>query len=266
MIDYHLHTARCCHATGTVEEYLAEAEIRGLKEIGFADHFPLGLLGYTPRSQVTMHPEELEDYISDIHSLRNKSKFLTVKLGIEVDFLPGTEDKLSALLEQYAFDYVIGSIHFMEDWDFTHPVYAQSYKERDIDKLYGEYFELVEDLCCSGLFDIIGHIDVIKKFGYRPSGNLDALWREIACLLNETDVCLELNTAGRDAPIGGFYPDRRLLEICCQEGVAVTLGSDAHAPQQVGRYFAEAVDMLKNAGYKELTSFNGRVRENIPLP
>lgn len=265
MVDYHLHTARCCHAEGTPEEYLAEAETKGLREIGFADHFPLGLLDYTPRAQVTMTPDELEGYIRQIEGLKNSSDGVAVKIGIEVDYLPGTEEKLAALLKKYSFDYVIGSIHFMEDWDFTHPVYADSYKERDLDQLYSTYFELVWKLCRTGLFDIIGHIDVIKKFGYRPDGSLEHYWSETARVLRDTGTCIELNTSGRDAPVGEFYPHRRLLETCFENGVSVTMGSDAHGPGQVGRYFTEAAELLKATGYRELAVFDQRFISFVPL-
>ena len=261
MIDYHLHTSRCCHAIGLPQEYLAEAEKKELAEIGFSDHFPLEMLEYKPKSQVTMQSKELAHYIEDIRQLQRSSNNIPVKLGIEVDYLPGTERLLSAVIEKYEFDYLIGSIHFMDDWDFTHPVYADSYKERDIDQLYEKYFILVKDLCSSGLFDIIGHIDVIKKFGYRPSGNLNHLWQKVARLLKDKDMCLELNTAGRDAPVSSFYPDRKLLEICFLEGVPVTLGSDAHAPDQVGRHFHEALEVLKSVGYNELAVFEQRKRK-----
>lgn len=265
MIDYHLHTARCCHATGTLEEYLAEARGKNLQEIGFADHFPLELLEFKPRVQVTMHPGELEDYIRQVEDLKNNSDGFAVKVGIEIDYLPGTEQKLADLLNQYRFDYLIGSIHFMDDWDFTHPVYADDYKNKDMGDLYRRYFALVRDLCRSKLFDIIGHIDVIKKFGYKPAEDLEPFWLETAKVLKETETCLELNTAGRDAPAGEFYPGRRFLEICSEQGVAVTIGSDAHCPEQVGRYFPQAVELLRQAGYTELTTFKNRLKSKVPL-
>ncbi len=265
MVDYHLHTDRCRHAEGTLKDYLFEAEQKNLDEIGFADHFPLGLLDYTPRVQVTMDPEELEEYIKQVEDLKHFSSRVIVRAGIEIDYLPGTEKKLAGLLEKYAFDYIIGSIHFMDDWDFTHPVYANDYKNRDIDALYSRYFALIREACGSGLFDIIGHIDVIKKFGYRPSYDMEPLWAETARLLKESGTCLELNTAGRDAPVGEFYPDRRLLEMCLRENVPVTLGSDAHGPGQVGRYIKEASELLKTVGYRELAVFERRKRKSRPL-
>ncbi|MGM0651274.1 MAG: histidinol-phosphatase HisJ family protein [Bacillota bacterium] len=262
MIDYHLHTPRCCHASGTLQEYLAEAKNMALSEIGFSDHFPLGLLGYTPRNQVTMKPEELDQYISDVAALKKTSADVKIKLGIEVDYIPGTEDKVKALLEKYSFDYVIGSIHFLGDWDFTHPVYADTYKDRDIDEIYSLYLDLLGRLCRSNLFDIVGHIDVVKKFGYRPENGLEDYWQNIVQILKETGACFELNTAGKDAPVGDFYPDRRLLELACAAGIPVTLGSDAHRPDQVGRFFHEAIALLKAAGYRELTVFEGRVKSS----
>lgn len=265
MIDYHLHTSRCCHAEGTPEEYLATAEKIGLREIGFADHFPLGLLNYTPRVQVTMLPEELDLYLADIEKLNVASPLVSVKTGIEIDYLPGTEEKLEQLLARANFDYVIGSIHFLDGWDFTHPVYAESYRERDLDALYETYFELVWSACRTGFFDIIGHIDVIKKFGYRPHCSIDHYLRETARVLADTDTCFELNTAGRDAPVGEFYPDRRLLEEALAQGVTITAGSDAHGPGQVGRYFDEAEKLLREVGYRELATFTKRSKNLIPL-
>ncbi|MGM0688240.1 MAG: histidinol-phosphatase HisJ family protein [Bacillota bacterium] len=265
MVDYHLHTSRCCHAVGTMDEYLAEAELKKIREIGFADHFPLGLLDYNPRVQVTMNPGELDEYILQVENLKKLSNRVKIKLGIEIDYLPGTEDKLGKLLKEYSFDFVIGSIHFMDDWDFTHPVYADTYKDRDLNRLYETYFDLVWNLCHSGLIDIIGHIDVIKKFGYRPSVDLEPLWEQTARILKQTDTCMELNTAGRDAPVGEFYPEKLLIEKCFKEGVSVTLGSDAHGPQQVGRYFEEALQTLKEAGYRELTVFEKRIKSSLPL-
>ncbi|MFO8191549.1 MAG: histidinol-phosphatase HisJ family protein [Bacillota bacterium] len=265
MIDYHLHTKRCGHATGLPEDYLLRAEAIGLQEIGFSDHFPLSLLGHTPKAKVTMESEELVDYIQDIEKLKEKARIMKVKVGIEIDYFPEVEEKIGRLLEEYAFDYVIGSIHFIGDWDFTHPAYAEGYRNLDIDRLYVEYFELIEKACRSRLFDIIGHIDVIKKFGYRPGTDLGPLWLKMARVLRETGTCIELNTSGRDAPVGEFYPNQPLLEACLAERVPLTLGSDAHSPEQVGRYFPEVKSLLSEIGCRELAIFENRVISSVAL-
>ncbi len=153
----------------------------------------------------------------------------------------------------------------MGNWDFTHPAYEQDYRNHDLNMLYERYFDLIGRACRSGLFDIIGHIDVIKKFGYRPHENLESLWSETAQLLKNNGTCIEVNTAGRDAPVGSFYPDQCFLELCFKRGVPVTLGSDAHEPAQVGRYFKEALAMIKAAGYSEISVFTRRIKSGLPL-
>lgn len=265
MIDYHVHTALCRHAEGAMEEYLAEAEQKGLREIGFADHYPLGALGYIPRTQVTMDPPELKNYMEAVRRLSSLSGKVAVKLGIEVDYLPGKEELVREQLSRYPFDFIIGSVHFMDGWDFTHPIYADLYQSKDISLLYRRYYQLVQQACASGLFDLIGHVDVIKKFGFRPPESLEPIWKETARALKDSNVGLELNTAGLDAPVGEFYPERRFLEICCAEGIPITLGSDAHAPHQVGRHFAYALEALKEAGCRDLSSFDGRRRSALTL-
>lgn len=267
MIDYHLHTARCGHARGTMAEYVAMAAARGLREVGFADHFPLGLLGYTPQKKVSMEPEEWPEYMAQVQALGAAGGAVTVKLGTEVDYLPGRSRFTAELLRGYPLDYVIGSVHFIGGWDFSHPAQVEEYRRRDLSAIYDAYFTLVWEAIAAGFCDIIGHADVIKKFGFRLSDEvMEPYWRRTAALLAEHGVCLELNTAGLDAPVGECYPGERLLELCAEAGVPVTLGSDAHAPGQVGRHFQVAVAALRRVGYCEVARFVQRQRTTVPLP
>lgn len=266
MIDYHMHTPLCHHALGEPSEYLAAARRKGLLEIGFADHYPLGLLGMVPENGVSMSPAELPGYIREIGALGAAESTVKVKLGVEVDYLPGKEGDLARQLGGAPFDFVIGSVHFIDDWDFTHPRHADHYESAALPQIYRRYFELIWQACAAGLFDIIGHIDVIKKFGHRLSDSeMEPYWERTACALKENDLCFELNTAGKAAPAGEFYPARRLLELCHARGVPVTLGSDAHDPGQVGRYFEGALALLRQVGYRELAIFSKRRRSFIPL-
>ncbi len=265
MVDYHLHTRRCCHAEGSMSQYLSAAEEKELKEIGFADHFPLELIGYEPRSQVTMMAAELDEYIKDVELVKHNSKNVVVKLGVEVDYFPGKEKVIEKLLLDHNFDYVIGSIHFLDDWDFTHPSYANDYKNKNLEDIYYRYFDLVKMAVGSGLFDYIGHIDIVKKFGYQPDIDFSDLYRDLARLLRIKKTGLELNTAGKDAPVGSFYPAGELLEIALDEGVDLTLGSDAHSPEQVARYFPEAIAQLSALGCSEVSTYSNRVPAKISL-
>lgn len=263
MVDYHIHTDRCGHAEGSIEEYYREARRKGLEEIGFADHFPLDLLGFTPPLKVTMEGEELSQYVKDIDELRRQKRNPSVKMGIEVDYLPGKEEVIKRELKPYPFDYIMGSVHFLGNWDFTNPQVAPEYeklKEHEIFQIHEEYFQLVEQVVQSGIFDIIGHIDVIKKFGYLPRKGTHYLMERASDLLEEADMCVEVNTAGYYAPIKEFYPGMEFLKLCFNKKIAVTLGSDAHRPGDVGRDIKKALNMVKAAGYREIALFKKRKR------
>ena len=258
MVDYHIHTYLCCHAEGKVNDYVDTAVNRGLKEIGFADHFPLSLMEVEPKAPVTMEADEIDLYLKMVSDVAARDD-ITVKTGIELDYIPLKTVELRSMLNNLPFDYIIGSIHFMDDWDFSHPFFAHEYKERSIADVYERYFSLVSDACSSGLFDIVGHVDVIKKFGYRPEAKiLDGYYREVAGVLANNNVCLEVNTSGIDAPVNEMYPAVGLIKYCIDNKVNITLGSDAHAPQQVGRYFPETIEMLKSMGLKEIMTFSSR--------
>lgn len=264
MIDYHLHTALCGHAVGDPSDYLEAARNAGLKEIGFAEHFPLELLGIRTEKKLNMSLEELPLYIQEI-KMMSKEEDPAVRLGVEVDYIPGCMDRAAGLLAEAPLDFVTGSVHFLGNWDFTNPRYRNDFHNRDHETLYRNYFHLVWEACASGLFDIVGHIDVIKKFGLRPPPAVGPLLRETAAVLRETGVCLELNTAGIDAPVRELYPGRDLLCWCRRAGVPVTLGSDAHKPAEVSRHFPAAFKALYEAGYRSLTVFKDRCPRRLPF-
>ncbi|MDO9573958.1 MAG: histidinol-phosphatase HisJ family protein, partial [Candidatus Contubernalis sp.] len=234
----------------------------------FADHFPLDLLGFEPPVKVTMEGWELPQYIGEVLQLSPKKGNPTVKLGIEVDFLPGLEKTVLRELSYYPFDYVIGSVHFLGDWDFTNPACAGSYEkcsQEEILTLYEEYYILIEKLAEAHLCDIVGHLDVIKKFGYRPRGGTAHLIERVTDLLKEADLCIELNTAGLYTPAGEAYPSKKILDCCFRRGIPVTLGSDAHSPEDVGRDLGRALDLLREVGYREVAVFKERKRGALKI-
>lgn len=258
MIDYHLHTHRCDHAPGAMEDYLSEAERKGLLEMGFADHFPLELPGFAPESPVTMRGGELADYLADVAGLREVAS-IAVRAGVEVDYLPGSERVTQELLAAYSFDCVIGSIHFLDRWDFTHPNYAARYQTMDIDTLYEQYFATVAALAQCGLFDIVGHLDVVKKLFLFPRRRWHNLLADTCRVLARNGLCVELNTAGWRAPVGEAYLSEAFPQECLKLHVPVTLGSDIHRPEDMGSGLARAILLLKNLGFREIATFGRRM-------
>lgn len=263
--DLHLHTRLCGHATGEPGEYLEQAVKQRIREVGFSDHLPLYFL--PPGKTIpdyAMEEDELPLYVEMVQKWARKSP-IRVSLGIEADFVPGYEKTLAALLSCYPFDYVIGSVHFLDGWGFDNPAEIEEYGRRDLDRVYEEYFALVQQAALSGLFDIIAHPDLIKKFAFRPRRDLRRLYEETAAVFKRAGVCAEVNSAGLRNPAGEIYPAPDFLKCFFKYGVPVTLGSDAHHPDQVGAGLIEAVRLVREAGYREIAVFSARKRQLIKI-
>ncbi len=244
--DYHTHTARCGHAIGRPSEYVEAARAAGLLALGVADHLPLLP---APDPELAMGTCELDDYVGEVLALRDSFPGY-VLLGVEADYRRGTVDEVAALLAARPFDYVIGSVHFIGEWGFDDPRRLAEYSGRDIDAAWIEYLELVGEAAESGLFSILGHLDLMKKFGYRPTRSLDRELERVVERIARAGVLVEINTAGLHRPVGEAYPSPHLLGLLREAGVAITFGSDAHRPEEVGRDFAHAVALARSAGYE----------------
>jgi histidinol-phosphatase (PHP family) len=258
MVDYHIHTVRCGHASGEVAEYVRRAQELSLAEIGFADHLPLVIGMKDPT--LAMRHEELDDYIAEIEALKTQFPGIIIKTGIEADYFPGYEQATRDLLSRYPFDYVIGSVHFIEGWGFDDSRYIDGYKTRDIFDIYKAYYELLEAAARTGLFDIIGHIDLVKKYGFVPEQDVTTLVGKALGAIHDAGMCVEINTAGLRKPVGEIYPGSEILKRCFENGIPITFGSDAHAPGEVGMAFERACAVAGQAGYDMFATFAGRVR------
>ena len=261
-VDYHVHTARCGHARGEMRDYVKRARELSLTEIGFADHLPL-LTGHDPT--LTMSLDELPEYVEAVATLKQEFPDIAIKTGIEADYLPGREEETARLLGAYDFDYVIGSIHFIDGWGFDDSRYIEGYKQRDIYELYATYFKLVADAAKTGLFDVIGHLDLIKKYNFKPEEDITPLVAGAISAIKKADAAIEINTAGLRKPVGEIYPSDAILALCFNEGVPVTLGSDAHSPEEVGMGFEAGRAAARRAGYERLAVFAKRERDFVDL-
>lgn len=262
MNDYHIHTGRCGHASGEMRQYVERAMEKGLAEIGFADHLPL-LDRRDP--SLTMSREELPLYIEEIDRLRREYPEITLKTGIEADYLPGFEEETAMLLDYYPFDYVIGSVHFIGSWGFDDPREKAGYSGKEPLEVYKEYFHTLQKAARTGLFDIMAHPDLIKKYDYRPSADVSDLYEETARAFSEAGAAIEINTAGLRKPVSEIYPHREFLETCRAFGVDLVFGSDAHAPEDVGRDFDLAVSLARDAGYDTTLTFTNRERRPVRI-
>ena len=260
LVDYHNHTARCGHAEGTMEQYVERAIELGLAEIGFSDHLFLYFLPVDRRDPtLAMREEQLPEYVESVLEIQNKySSRIQVRLGLEADYFPGQEDELREILKPYPWDYVYGSVHFLGDWGFDDPRHIDRYGQWDIDELYHHYFDHVKAAAGSGIFDVMGHLDLVKKFGHRPKSDTTDLYSSVAGVLRDAGVAVEVSTAGLRKPVGEIYPGPLLLAECARQGIPVTLASDAHKPSEVGKDLESAVAALRAAGYERFVRFDHR--------
>lgn len=265
--DYHMHTTLCGHAEGTVDQYIERAIEAGLDEIGFSEHIFLYHLPAEERDpELAPREEDMAGYVGLIEEARARHPEIPIRLGLEADYIPGHERTLEQILRSVPWDFVYGSVHFIGAWGFDDPRYTAGFSDWQIDDVYAAYFKLVTDAATTGLFDIMAHLDLVKKFGHRATGDLSDLYREVAGSLANSGVCIEISSAGLRKPVGEIYPHPDLLRACREAGVPVTLGSDAHEPQSVGYAFDELVKYLRDAGYTDSVRFKARERRLHPLP
>jgi histidinol-phosphatase (PHP family) len=265
VIDLHLHTSRCGHATGTVAEFVEAGRAAGIGVMCFTDHLPM------PESypqHYTMGAGELDAYMSDVRAAAKDSKAAggpEILCGIEADWLPGSMDVFRDLVASRDFDMVLGSVHFVDGWAFDDPDLVERYATVDVDALWDRYFAEVAAAAGSGLFDAIAHPDLVKKFGFFPSVDATEWYERAASALAESGCAVEVNTAGLRKPVGEIYPSLPMLRACRRYGVPATTGSDAHVPGEVGAGLASARALLRDAGYDSLVVFRNRRAEEVPL-
>ena len=257
LVDYHLHTKLCGHAIGEPDEYVREAIGMGLSEIGFADHMPL-LARRDER--LTMAPEDLPRYVDIVQDLRESVDEIRIRLGIEMDYFSGRMSEIWEAASAFDFDYVYGSVHYIDGWGFSDSRHLSSYQGRDPDETYARYFELFQEAVTEGGFDIMAHPDLVKKHGIATNLPLERMYKDAADALASADVAVEVNTSGLRKAALDIYPTLPFLRACVERDVAVTLGSDAHAPGQVGMDFDLAVRLLRRAGVTEIATFESRRR------
>jgi histidinol-phosphatase (PHP family) len=277
LTDYHVHlrpdedgaTAERYFTAANVERYREAAAERGIEELGAAEH----IHRFVQALDVWRHPWYLHWARDDMDEYCDFVRDAGLKLGIEADFLPGREDRLQNLLEERDWDYVVGSIHFLRDdaidvhgepdweaWDI--------WRGADPDKVWARYFETLGEAARTGMFDILGHPDLVKAFAGRvpaPEGDLRRFYDRAMDGIAESDVAVEVSTAGLRKPSGEIYPAPAFLEMCLEAGRPVALSSDAHTPEQLGFEYERALSLLDALGVSEIAVFDRRVRRLVTV-
>jgi histidinol-phosphatase (PHP family) len=262
--DYHMHTPLCRHATGEPSEYAARALQLGLTEIGFSDHSPMRQDDF---DDWRMRLNQLDEYVKKVQKARREHPALMIKLALEVDYLPGQEDWIRELAARHPWDYLIGSVHYVSDsWAIDNPYKLSEWKARDPWEVWTVYFDRLAMAAESGLFEIIGHADLPKKFGFYPTQDLTPLFAKFLASASRSNVALELNTAGLRKDCKEIYPSPQFVRMMFAARIPITFGSDAHAIEEVGKDLKAALELAHSVGYREYQTFSQRKVQTARLP
>jgi histidinol-phosphatase (PHP family) len=271
LTDYHLHLrpddtgeAGRYFSEENVDRYLAAAEEHAIDELGVSEH----VYRFTQSLEIWRHPYWEGQATDDLDAYCEFVRTTPLRLGIECDFVPGSEDRLARLLER-DFDYVVGSIHFLGEQGAVDDRRYDIWDEiGDADELWATYFRWQAELARSGLFDIVSHPDLVKIWGPdRPEPRRDPRfhYEPLVEAISESGIAVEVSTAGLRKPVGEIYPARALAEMCVDAGAEFALSSDAHSPDQVGYGYDQAIELLGSLGVDRICVFEGGERRLEPL-
>jgi histidinol-phosphatase (PHP family) len=273
LTDYHVHlrpdgegTAAADYFTaGNVARYREAAGERGIAELGCSEH----VYRFTQALDVWQHPFWRENAHDDIDAYCDFAREQGLKVGVEADFVPGREDRMATLLEARAWDYVIGSVHFlrdeavdMDEWGIWQT------RGADPDKIWARYFETLAAAARSGLYDVMAHPDLVKVWGAErplPEGDLRRFYEPAVEAFAEAGVAVEVSTAGLRKPVRERYPAPAFLAMCLEADCPIALSSDAHYPRHVGFEYPSTLEWLAAQGVRELSVFERRARRLEPI-
>jgi histidinol-phosphatase (PHP family) len=273
LTDYHVHLRLDdsperfveTFTAATVERYRETATERGISELGVAEH----IYRFSAALDIWEHPfwrryafDDLDAYCGFVREETD------LKLGIEMDFVPGREDRIANQLDGRDWDYVVGSIHFLRDHSLDTEDYSIWGAGESPEKIWRRYFDTLAESARTGLYDIIGHPDLVKVWGRAapiPDGDLRRYYEPAVEAFAESGVAVELSTAGWRKPVGEQYPSRPYLEMLVDAGWPIALSSDAHTSDQLGFEYERAVELLEQTGVGEIAVFERRQRRLEPL-
>ena len=251
MIDYHLHVVAHGDRPMTVENilaYCAVAKERGVLQMGITEH--------------DRYLDEID--LAAFQEAREKTG-VGLRLGIEIDFVPGKEEPMDRFATALPYDYVIGSVHRVDGEEVDRATDQKIYDRYETYDLYEAYYANVRAAALSGRFDVLGHPDLIKIFRRFPQRDITEMLEKTADAVAESDIVVDVNAAGLRKPVAEIYPSRKLLEMFHRRGVPIILSSDAHAPSEVGAGYEQSIPLVRDVGYREIVTFENCKQGTLPL-
>lgn len=263
-----------------IERYVESAAKRGVEEVCFTEHLyrmqeagPVLGEFWAGESPEVAAPTvafvlaerqfTLESYVTAVVEARDFG--LPVLLGMEIDFFPESIDAVLDLVEPYPWDLLLGSVHWIGGFAVDAADSGDEFDRRGVERVYAEYFALETELAGSGKVDVLAHVDVVKKHGHRLNPERVDLYQAVAAAASASQTAVEVSSAGLVAPCAEVYPSPAFLQVLADHEVEITLASDAHRPDAVGREFDRVRAAARQAGYTERVEFRRRQATSVPI-
>ncbi len=252
--DYHnhplAHRTDLYYSPELLQPWADKARSLGLRDLAFTDHdrYKAGI------------------DLTEIQNLRERNPDLKIRSGIELDNDPETSADGRRWVEAHwdSLDFVLGSVHFIQDFAFDHPNYISEYANHDINDLYRAYYKEIQKTARSGLVDAIGHLDLISIFKFFPTEDMTGLYEETLDVISKAGVCIEINMAGFRKPIGRQYPELSLIKMALAKQIPFTISSDAHTAKDLNQHYDKLEQILRDLNIREVAIFDKHQRTMVP--
>lgn len=246
--NYHVHTSMSDGSSEPVK-YLERAVEDRLMEIGFTDH--LVILDDGRVGPGSLDPRKLEEYIEAVRVTADMFKHLSVKCGLEVDYTPGGVKHVEEILASYrhSLDYTLIGVHIVDGFEFDFPEAVTIWSrlsQEEVNKVHRRYYEILLDGVRTGLFDVIAHLDIVKRFGFKPSRSFLDLIESILLSVKTLGMCIEVSSAGLRHPVNELYPSDEIMDLMSELRIPVTMSTDAHKPEEVSAGLEIVVKAIKS--------------------
>jgi histidinol-phosphatase (PHP family) len=253
--SYHNHTTWSDGETSLAEQ-IAGAKAAGLLELGMSDHYTVSP---TEIVEWSMPLERLGDYVQELSEAKASTTGLIVRIGVEADYFPETVRELDERLLQQPFDYVIGSVHYVNGFplDETKELW-DALSADEVNEVWRGYWDRIVGLANSGAYDFVGHIDLPKKFGVFPTESQFEYEEAALNAVAAAGMAIEINTAGWYKPANEAYPTLDILRRANNKNIPLLINADAHHPDHLTRDFDKARTLALDAGYSSVVRYESR--------
>ena len=278
--DYHMHFEYGDYDEGWVQGFFDAAKKRSLDEIGISEHthtFPEferlyyddlilddSTVGKFQKVWLKKNKfkHTLKDYFDFMARLKENH---AVKIGIEVCNFRD-QDAVKKILDAWDFDYRIGSVHFLWGWGFDASKLIGEWNNHDLRDVWEEYTREVERLAASGNYDILGHPFNVRLFKFFPAFDATPYLERVAAALKKSDMAIDVNTGTLYRyPVKEISPYADFMKVAAAYELPVTINSDAHKPEDCGKFSEVARYYVRSFGWKKILRFDKRRREFVDL-